>query len=208
MTPRPPRAGLVLATADDDTQRQAFVDLVMRNPVIAEGLDRLAGVALPGWYLTAGALFQTVWNGLAERDPTAGIRDYDVFYFDDTDLSYAAEDAAIRAVEDAWAGLPGRVETRNEARVHLWYGEKFGVPAVRFTSTEDAVDHFAATACCLAVRLEPDGERRVYTPHGFSDLFAGIIRPNPVLAPRHVYETKAARWQAEWPWLTVLPWPG
>jgi hypothetical protein len=33
-----------------------------------------------------------------------------------------------------------------------------------------------------------------------------IVRPNHRLAPRHVYETKAARWSAQWPELTVLPW--
>ena len=32
-----------------------------------------------------------------------------------------------------------------------------------------------------------------------------VVRPNPRLAPRHVYETKAARWQQQWPELTVLP---
>ncbi|WP_218956403.1 nucleotidyltransferase family protein [Halopolyspora algeriensis] len=29
----------------------------------------------------------------------------------------------------------------------------------------------------------------------------------PVLAPREVYETKARRWQEQWPELTVLPRP-
>jgi uncharacterized protein len=35
-----------------------------------------------------------------------------------------------------------------------------------------------------------------------------VLRPNPVLAPQHVYEAKAARWSRQWPELTVLPWPG
>ena len=33
------------------------------------------------------------------------------------------------------------------------------------------------------------------------------LRPNPVLAPRHVYEAKVARWTRQWPALTALPWP-
>jgi uncharacterized protein len=33
------------------------------------------------------------------------------------------------------------------------------------------------------------------------------VRPNPVLAPRHVYQTKTTRWCQQWPSLTVLPWP-
>ncbi|MFF4309696.1 nucleotidyltransferase family protein [Streptomyces sp. NPDC001507] len=59
----------------------------------------------------------------------------------------------------------------------------------------------------LGVRLESDGGWRVYAPHGLSDVFNLVVRPNPVLAPREGYETKAARWKNEWPELTVLPWP-
>ncbi|MDJ0397450.1 hypothetical protein [Rhodococcus rhodochrous] len=34
-----------------------------------------------------------------------------------------------------------------------------------------------------------------------------VLRPNPVLAPREVYEAKARRWQAERPRSIVVPWP-
>ncbi|UTM39247.1 hypothetical protein MX572_11190 [Rhodococcus pyridinivorans] len=34
-----------------------------------------------------------------------------------------------------------------------------------------------------------------------------VLRPNPVLAPRNVYEAKARRWQVELPRLVVEPWP-
>lgn len=70
-----------------------------------------------------------------------------------------------------------------------------------------AIDSFAATTCCLGVRLESNGKWRVYAPHGLADVFNLVVRPNPVLAPRAVYETKTARWRGQWPELTVLPWP-
>lgn len=179
-----------------------------RNEVLTDVLTRAATLELPGWYLTAGCLFQTVWNVATGRPPADGIKDYDLFYFDDTDLSWEAEDAVIRAGRAVFADVPGEVEIRNEARVHLWYEEKFGVPCPPYESTEAAIDSFAATTCCLGVRLEPDGEWRVYAPHGLSDVYNLVVRPNPVLAPREVYEAKARRWQEEWPELTVLPWPG
>jgi uncharacterized protein len=47
----------------------------------------------------------------------------------------------------------------------------------------------------------------VYAPHGLADVFNLTVRPNPVLAPRHVYQAKAARWQQQWPSLDVLRWP-
>lgn len=59
----------------------------------------------------------------------------------------------------------------------------------------------------MGVRLEPDGRWRVYAPHGLADVFNLVVRPNPVLAPQEVYETKAARWRQQWPELTVLDWP-
>jgi hypothetical protein len=38
-------------------------------------------------------------------------------------------------------------------------------------------------------------------------VFNLVVRANPVLAPRHVYQAKATRWRQQWPSLTVLPWP-
>ncbi|MCX4699099.1 nucleotidyltransferase family protein [Streptomyces sp. NBC_01373] len=189
-------------------QLTALRSTLSRNEVLTDVLTRAATLELPGWYLTAGCLFQTVWNVATGRPPAAGIKDYDLFYFDDTDLSWEAEDAVIRAGKAVFAGVPGEVEIRNEARVHLWYEEKFGVPCPPYESTEAAIDSFTATTCCLGVRLEPDGEWRVYAPHGLSDVYNLVVRPNPVLAPREVYEAKTRRWQEQWPELTVLPWPG
>ncbi|RAJ63650.1 hypothetical protein K376_00745 [Streptomyces sp. PsTaAH-130] len=105
---------------------------------------------------------------VTDSHPTSGIKGYDVFYFDDRDLSGEVEDAVIKAADDVFAGLPAEVEVRNEARVHLWYERKFGVACAPYSCT---------------------------------------VRPNPVLAPREVYETKAARWRQQWPELTVLDWP-
>ncbi|MDQ2727359.1 MAG: nucleotidyltransferase family protein [Actinomycetota bacterium] len=184
-----------------------FVDLVLRNPVNRIVLERADQLQVPDWWLTAGAVFQTVWNVLDGRDPTAGIGDYDLFYFDDTDLSWEAEDAVIRRAAELFGDLNEIIEVRNEARVHLWYQQHFGVSARRFESTRDAIDHFASTTCCYALTRNRSGRLQVYAPHGYDDLFAQRLRPNPRLAPREVYERKAGRWIEEWPRLTVDPWP-
>jgi hypothetical protein len=191
-----------------DEQLSAFQEALSRNDVLTEVLSRSASLGLPGWYLTAGCLFQTVWNVVTGRPPAYGIKDYDLFYFDPSDLSWDAEDQVIQSASHAFADVPAEVEVRNEARVHIWYGQKFGSPIPPYASTEDAIDSFAATTCCLGVRLGPAGRWRVYAPHGLSDVFNLVVRPNPVLAPRSVYETKTSRWLSQWPELTVLPWPG
>ncbi|SNY67367.1 nucleotidyltransferase family protein [Paractinoplanes atraurantiacus] len=182
-------------------QLAALRTVLSRNEVLLGVLEEAAKVNPPNWYVTAGCLFQTVWNVVTDRPPAEGIKDYDVFYFDDSDLSYEAEDRVIKAFDN------DQVEVRNEARVHLWYEEKFGVPCPPYESCEAAIDSFAATTCCLGVRLEPDGQWRVYAPHGLSDVFGLVVRPNPVLAPRHVYEAKTERWRRQWPGLVVLEWP-
>lgn len=186
---------------------QRLLDIVLGNPVCRVILDRAGELGAGDWYLTAGGVFQTVWNFLDGRDPQAGIRDYDLFYFDDSDLSYAAENRVIEKADVLFADVDAVVEVRNEARVHLWYEEHFGVPSDPFTSSADAIDHFASTTCCFGITRDPGSGLRVYAPHGFDDLFGMVLRPNPVLAPREVYEAKARRWQAEWPRLVVEPWP-
>ena len=184
-----------------------FLTAVLSNPINRTILERGPILDAPDWWLTAGAVFQTVWNVIDGRNPTQGIKDYDVFYFDDSDLSYEAEDAVIRRAQRLFADVPAEIEVRNEARVHIWYEDHFGVPGIQFTSATDAIDHFASTTCCYGVTSSPPDGLRVYAPLGFDDLFGKRVRPNPRLAPRGVYETKADRWRLEWPDLRVDPWP-
>lgn len=190
-----------------DEQLAEFRTTLARNELLTEVLARAARLDLPGWYLSSGCLFQTVWNVVTDRPPTEGIKDYDLFYFDDTDLGWDAEDAVIKTGARVFGDLPAVVEIRNEARVHLWYEDHFGVPCAPYDSAESAIDSFAATTCCLGVRQNEAGDWRVYAPHGFADVFNLVVRPNPVQAPKGVYETKTRRWRTQWPQLTVLPWP-
>src|SRR5437879_3712818 len=111
-----------------DQQLKALRAALARNEPLMEVLARAATLDFPGWYLTSGCVFQTVWNVVTNRPPTEGIKDYDLFYFDDSDLSWEAEDEVIRTGEAVFRDLPAVVEIRNEARVHLWYEDHFGVP--------------------------------------------------------------------------------
>ncbi|MGY1985881.1 nucleotidyltransferase family protein [Blastococcus sp. SYSU DS0669] len=186
---------------------ERFLGIVTADPTVRAVLERAPVLGVGEWWLTAGVLFQTVWNDLTGRPPGSGIRDADFFYFD-PDTSWESEDAVIRAGAELFGDLPVPVEIRNEARVHLWYEARFGVPAVPFRDCADAIDHFAAVCCCYGIRVDGAGGLQVYAPRGYADLFDLVVRPNRRLAPRHVYEAKAARWQQQWPELTVVPWSG
>jgi hypothetical protein len=116
---------------------QLLLAHIQKNPINGKILQLAPLLGVSDRWLTAGALFQTVWNVLEGRAPQAGIRDYDLFYFDE-DTSYEAENEVILRASEMFGDLGVEVEVRNEARVHL---------------------------------------------------------------------TKTKRWSAQWPSLTVLPWP-
>jgi uncharacterized protein len=187
------------------SDEERFLAIVTADPTVRAVLERAPSLGVGDWWLTAGVLFQTVWNAVTGRPAGTGIRDADLFYFDE-DTSWDAEDAVIREGADLFADLPVPVEIRNEARVHLWYADRFGVSAPQFRDCADAIDSFAAVCCCLGISADPAGTLKVYAPHGYDDLFAMVVRPNRRLAPQPVYEAKTARWSQHWPELTVLPW--
>ena len=77
---------------------------------------------LPDWLVMSGAVYQRVLNARTKRPPDYGVRDYDLGYFDASDISYEAEDGVIRRVAGAFdEPLRGVVEVRNQARVHVWF---------------------------------------------------------------------------------------
>jgi uncharacterized protein len=191
-----------------DPSRDRFLEIAQANPVNVALLDRLPALDLPDCWLVAGCLFQTVWNELTSQPPTHGIDDYDVFYFDDSDLSWEEEDCVIAHCAEALADLDAKIQVRNQARVHLWYPEKHGVPYPPLTSSRDGIDSFLNQSSCFGVRPNPDGACDVYAPFGYADVFGMIVRPNPRNFLPSVYYAKADRWRQFWPTLTVLPWNG
>ena len=181
-----------------------FVTLVLRNPVNEAVLARLPSLELADAWLVSGSLFQTAWNIQTGRDVRHGIRDYDIFYFD-PDTSYAAEDAVIRRVQDTCADIPAIIEVRNQARVHLWYVEKFGAPYPPLTRARDGIDRFLMDCAQVGIRNRACGHE-LYAPKGLADLADMIVRPNRTANFQAVrYAEKTARWKALWPELTVLP---
>lgn len=184
-----------------------FRTALERNRTLIEVLNRAATMNLPDWYLAAGSITQTVWNMVTSQPAENGIDDYDLIYFDDSDLSWEAEDKAIQAGVHVFADLPTRVEIRNQARVHLWYPEKFGLPCPRHTSSEGSIQTWLSGTALIGVRLLENREWKVFAPWGLKDMLNLVVRPNPISGNRAVYDKKVERWKAIWPGLTVIPWP-
>jgi hypothetical protein len=161
---------------------------------------------LPQWRLVAGCIYQTVWNKLTGRQSGTGISDYDLIYFDDREVSKAAEIVAERQVRELLPDLPAPVEVRNQARVHLWFEDYFGIPYPPLSCADDAIDRYASKTHAVGIRLTEDGLLDVYSPFGLEDIFAMIVRPNYALPNKLTHDRKAGRAKAIWPELTVLAW--
>jgi hypothetical protein len=172
----------------------------MANPINALVLQRLPQLELKQCYLTAGCLFQTVWNQRSGYLPHAMIKDYDVFYFDDSDLSWDAEDAVIQRGKALFEGLDIAVEIKNQARVHLWYEQRFGRSSPRLRSTRDGIDRYLISCTCVGIDV---GTGNLYAPNGLAETWDGVLRMNPMNPQPELFEKKAEDYRARWPWLTI-----
>lgn len=178
-------------------------EILEKNNVIQNILKLAPSLAMPNWYLGAGCISQTVWNFLSGFSLNHHIKDFDLVYFDSSDLSYEAEDRYIQKAKDLFLGIP--VEIRNQARVHLWYEKHFGYPIKPNLSVEDAIKRWPTTATCVGVK-SVNGELLVYAPYGLNDLASMIVRPNKVQITKEIYEEKVSRWKKMWQKLIIIPW--
>ncbi|MBE71575.1 MAG: hypothetical protein CMO07_12850 [Thalassospira sp.] len=187
-----------------------FLEGILQNRTNQIILDRFSAFGIKDWWLTAGCLAQTIWNITANHAPGSEIADYDLFYFD-PDTSWQAEDHVIAQGAKLFADIPVSIEIRNQARVPIWYPEKFGVPYGTVTAASDGIDRFAYQTTAIGVRKDAGNSGmdayRIYAPFGLAAVMEGRVIPNTVLPVKEVYDTKVGRWQKTWPDLVVTPWP-
>ena len=162
-------------TAPSMTEAE-FLNLAFQNSINKTIVDELFALAVPDAWLVSGCLVQTVWNVRTGRDVGYGIADYDVFYFD-PDTSWEAEDAVIRRLAGRFATLGVAVEVRNQARVHLWYAQKHGMPYPPLHSAIEGIDRFLTKNTRIGIRRTREGYE-VYAPDGFDDAENLVARPN------------------------------
>ena len=201
---RPLLIGRALADVDGVIQMAALKTIIRNRPELMAALTVLKGAGLQDPWLVSGAIYCNVWNHLTGRPADYGVKDYDIFYWDD-DTSYEAEDRIIRRLTPLFAADPP-VEIRNQARVPLWYKDKFGRDYPPLADCRAAIDRFACITHCVGARLVGD-DIDIYAPFGLNEIFAMRLTPNLTLKNRETHEAKAERQSALWPELTVIPWP-
>jgi hypothetical protein len=194
-----------LASAPFHEQVDGLESALAQSVPVQRILADAVKLDLPGWYLGASAVSQTVWNQLHGFAPAEAIKDYDLVYFDASDLSVEAERATEKQIAELFADLHITLDVKNEARVHLWYADRYGRTIDAYACAEDAIATWPTTASSVGVRYD-DGRFVVCAPFGLHDVFAMVARPNKAIVSQAVYEEKVQRWAARWPQLTVVPW--
>ena len=182
-----------------------LVDIVRADPGLMHVLTTVRGLGLNDWRVFSGAVYQSVWNAVTDRPVGYGRNDYDLGYFD-PDVSWDAEDAVIRRVAAAFdEPFRSEVEVRNQARVHIWFPDRFGEPYEPLTGTDEALSRFVAPAFAVGVRLEADDSISVAAPFGLEDVFSMTLRPNPNRPLAKGWDKAVTSARARWPELTVIP---
>ncbi|WP_428528670.1 nucleotidyltransferase family protein [Roseibium sp.] len=185
---------------------EALADILQEIPRVMDILRCIRDLQIRDGWLVSGGIYQTIWNVITDRPLDHGIKDYDVIYFDARDLSYEGEDAVIQQVQSALPDLGELVEVRNQARVHLWYEQRFGRPYRPLDCAMDSLTTYAARTHAVAAQLGKDGQICIRAPFGLANIFAMRLVPNYSQPNPETYAEKAARMKALWPELDVIPW--
>src|SRR3984893_12891752 len=172
---------LMLRVESSESELRKRLTAILRTtPPLMRVLSVARHLNLPDWLVFSGAVYQPVLNHLTGRAFDYGIKDYDLGYFDASDLSYDAEDVVIRRVKAAFdEPLRSMVEVRNQARGHLCCETKFRQPYGPLSCTAEALERFASATFAVGVRLESDDRLYIEAPFGLADLFALRLSPNP-----------------------------
>lgn len=180
-----------------------LVEIVRADAGLMHVLTTVRGLGLPDWRIFSGAVYQSVWNAVTGRPAGYGIKDYDIGYFD-PDTSWDAEDVFIKRAAAAFdEPFKSQVEVRNQARVHLWFQDRFGEPYSALSGTDEALGRFVAPAFAVGVRLEEDDRITVAAPFGLEDVFTMTLRPNPDRPLARGWSRTVENARGRWPELTV-----
>lgn len=192
-----------------DFQISILKEILFKNEKIVQTLKVLEEYAkenpkFKNYYLGAGGVNQTVFNYYHGYDLNHGIKDFDIVYFDD-DESYESEDIIIKELSERLSHVDTSFDIKNQARVYIWYNEKYGTNRERYSSVEDAISSWGSTVTCVGVRLE-DNELKVFCPYGLNDVFSMTIRPVKKDFEKVNFDERAKRWKRTWNKLNIIEW--
>lgn len=142
--------------------------ILLNQAWFVNALAAVRRVSPPDWYVGGGVIRTLVWDALHGQKESTPLRDVDVAFFDAADLSEARECSIEADLRTLCPAVPW--EARNQAAVHTWYEEKFGIKVEPLRSSAEGVATWPETATAVGVRLEPDNNLTILAPCGLGDL--------------------------------------
>jgi len=185
-------------------QEKELLNIIKSNIILMDILETLPQLWLKEYFVWAWAISQTVRNYKFWNEITYAIKDVDIAFFDDSDLSYEYEDIFVKKAKELMPNIPFELDVKNQARVHLWYKEHYWNDVPPYTSIYSAIDTRPTTSNCVGIRKQWD-DFKVYAPYGLDDLLNGIVRANKKQITEDVYDKKVARRTKHRPQLKVIP---
>lgn len=165
--------------------------ILFSSPLIKDALEKAKLTGIEKYYIGAGCITQTVWNYLFRKPLDYGIKDIDFIYYDDKYLDFESENQVVIKIKELYKDFPVDIDVKNQARVHLWYKERFGYEIEPYDSLESAINTWLTTATAIGVKLNYNN-LIIYALFGLSDLFGKIIRPNKVQIIEEIYHKKVS----------------
>ena len=192
-----------------DEQYETFISILTKNKNLMTVLDYIAKLELPNFYIAAGSVFQTIWNYYDEKDLNFGIKDIDVIYYNNSDLS-VEKDLEYYNMINEYVKLNGfnyEVDVSNEARMHLWKMEHGqGENVEQYKNSEDAMSKWIATVHAIGITKVNDNIK-IYAPYGLSDIYSRTIRPIKHNGnSKELYNKKVVSWQNRFDNLNIIEW--
>lgn len=185
-----------------------LIETIKKNENLMRVFDALDEIDGLDAYVGAGAIVQSVWNVVMNKDINFGIGDIDIVFYNKNHIDEAYEKKIRKKLEKSLGEYPFALDVKNQARVHLWYEEKFGYKITPYSSVEDAIDRWPTTATSLGVKRKDKNTWIVYSPFGIDDAFEMKIRANCRQITEEIYINKAKKWKCKWGKLECLPWDG
>lgn len=187
-------------------EAEKLIEMVENSLHLKEIAIALYELKAEKFYIGAGAIAQTIWNIQTNRPVDYGIDDIDIVYYNSKNIEEKHEKEIVEHLNQKLEEYPLWIDVKNEARVHLWYRNKFGYDIEPYESIEDAIDTWPTTATSLGISKISEKCWEIYAPFGLMDVFNMKIVANNRQITKEIYDIKVKKWAQKWPELDVVKW--
>ena len=174
--------------------------LIHQVPELIETAKVCREVGLPNFYIVGGAITQVVWNSIEKRPLLDQVKDFDIVYFDSSQLT--SEGEFISRIRSRLSHIVD-IDVKNQATIHERYSTKFGCSIQPYERVEQGIESWLS-AFAIGFTIEQSNHVRIFAPYGLEDAFNMLIKPNKRAMTDANYIKMTASYKARWPLLRVL----